>query len=251
MKSNPFGSWSKELVSIFKAVLMVVVTTIPLFLIGRAVLGEAVIALVYLIPVTWSGYKWGQLAGISAALTATLCFNFLFIPPFFTFAIGSLEGWLVLAIFLSVAIVVVGRIQASLSRAHEAVFMYELSAALANQRTPDAIAHALAHKIQFLFQASLVCVIYRPDRSLPAVVYSEPAETTCSNKPDRILPIYNSFGFTGEIQIWRGIVVELPPEEGRLLLNFAQQAGHAFERTDVNQMRRQINERLDRSSAGH
>ena len=40
---------------------------------------------------------------MSAALAAALAFDFLFIPPFYTFAVGSLEGWLVLAIFLAVA----------------------------------------------------------------------------------------------------------------------------------------------------
>ena len=118
------------------AVLTVVATTIPLVLIGRDTLGEAVIAMLYLVPVTWSANRWGQLPGISAALTAALAFDFLFIPPFYTFAVARLEGWLVLAIFLGVAIVVVERIQASLSQAREAVFMYEMSAAICGQRTP-------------------------------------------------------------------------------------------------------------------
>ena len=46
----------------------------------------------------------GAIAGISAAITAALAFDFLFIPPFYTFAVARLEGWLVLAIFLGVAI---------------------------------------------------------------------------------------------------------------------------------------------------
>ena len=85
---------------------------------------------------------------MSAALTAALCFDFLFIPPFYTFVVGSLEGWLVLVIFLAIAIVVVGRIQESLSKAREATFMYELSSALANVRTQDAVAHTTARYIQ-------------------------------------------------------------------------------------------------------
>jgi len=59
---------------------------------------------------------------VSAALTAALCFDFLFISPY-TFAVGSLEGWLVLVIFLAIAIVVIGSIQDSLSKAREATFM--------------------------------------------------------------------------------------------------------------------------------
>ena len=44
-------------------------------------------------------------------------FDYFFIPPFYTFAVGRLEGWLVLAIFLVVSIVVIGRIQSGLTKA--------------------------------------------------------------------------------------------------------------------------------------
>jgi two-component system sensor histidine kinase KdpD len=97
------------------AVLLVMATTFFLLLMGRNELGEAVIALAYLVPIIWSGYRWGQAPGISAALAAALAFDFLFIPPFYTFAIGRLEGWLVLAMFLAVAMILVGRFHASLS----------------------------------------------------------------------------------------------------------------------------------------
>ena len=213
------------------AMLAVATLTIPMFLIGRAALGEGVIALLYLVPVTWSASRWGLIPGISAASTAGLCFDFLFIPPFFTFAIGSLEGWLVLAIFLAVAIIVVELIQASLIKAHEAVFMYEMSIALSYQRTPEAVAYSVARQIQQLFQAALVNVIFHPDERAPSIAASEPANGTGRGKPDRIIPIVNSLGFVGEIQIWRGLYTELPPEDGRLLQDFAQQTARAFERT--------------------
>src|SRR5262245_42317377 len=118
-----------------KAVLAVAATTALMLLIGRDTLGEAVIALLYLVPIGWSASQWGQIGGMSAAIAAALTFNFLFIPPFYTFVIGSLEGVLVWVIFMAVAVVVVGRIQASLLRAQaserEAIFMYELSTTLA------------------------------------------------------------------------------------------------------------------------
>ena len=213
------------------AILTVAVTTIPLFLIGRAILGEAVIALVYLVPVAWSANRWGQLPGIVAALAAALTFDFLFIPPFYTFAVERLEGWLVLAIFLGVAIVVVERIQSSLTKARDAVFMYEMSAAICGQRTPEAVAYTVAKQIQQQFQAMLVNVVFQPDRHSPGVVISKPKDGTAKGKADRVLPIVNSWGLVGEIQIWRGLYSELPPEDGRLFQNFALQTARAFERT--------------------
>jgi K+-sensing histidine kinase KdpD len=231
MKPNRLMIRFNFLTASLLAVLTVLVTTIPLFIIGRNTLGEAVIALLYLVPVAWSANRWGQLPGISAALTAALAFDFLFIPPFFNFSVERLEGWLVLFIFLGVAIWVVERIQTSLTRAREATFMYEMSAALCGQRTPEAVAYTVAKQIQQLYQAMLVNVIFNPEKNIPSIVVSEPNGGSAKGRPDRVLPIVNSWGLVGEIQIWRGIYSELPPEDGRLLQNFALQTARAFERT--------------------
>ena len=211
--------------------LTVAAITLPMWLIGRAVLGEAVIGLLYLVPIAWSASKWGQVAGVSAALTAALLFDFLFIPPFYTFVVGSLEGWLVLVIFFAVAILVVGRIQDGLSKAREATFMYELSSALANVRTQDAVAHTVAKYIRQLFQASRVNVTFQQSKGSPRVTASEPQDGTQKDRPDRILPILNAWGLVGEIQIWRGEFVDLPAEDSHLFQNFILQTARAFERT--------------------
>ena len=104
------------LVNCIFSFLSVFVLTIILMLIGRDTLGEAVIALLYLVPVGWSAAQWGQGAGVCAAVSAALALDYFFIPPFYTFAVGRLEGWLVLTIFLVVSIVVIGRIQSGLSK---------------------------------------------------------------------------------------------------------------------------------------
>jgi K+-sensing histidine kinase KdpD len=219
-----------------RGMLTAIAITIPMWLIGRDVLGEAVISLLYLAPIAWSANKWGQAAGVSAALTASLCFDFLFIPPFYTFAVGSLEGWLVLFIFFAVAIVVVGRIQDSLSKAREATFMYELSSALANVRTQDAVAHTVARYIRQLFQASLVNVTFQQSKQSPRIAVSEPLDGTGKIQPDRILPILNAWGLVGEIQIWQGEFGDLPAADSHLLQNFTSQAARAFEHTHSSEM---------------
>lgn len=224
-----------------RGMLAVVAMTIPMWLIGRDVLGEAVIGLLYLAPIAWSASKWSQASGVSAALTAALCFDFLFIPPFYTFAVGSLEGWLVLVIFFAIAIVVVGRIQDSLSRAREATFMYELSSALANVRSQDAVAHTVARYVQQLFQAARVNVTFQQSKQAPRIAVGEPQNEVETGKPDRVLPLLNAWGLVGEIQIWRGEFAELPAEDGHLLQNFASQAARAFERTWSMEMEHQSN----------
>lgn len=213
------------------ALLLVFLTTFVLLLFGRNILGEGVIALVYLVPVIWSGYRWGQLPGMSAALAAALAFDFLFIPPFYTFSIGSLEGWLVLAIFLAVAAILVGRFEANLAKAREITFMYELSAILAGALTQDAVAHAVARYIRQLFQAALVNVIFQTSAHSPRIVISEPHDGRGPGRPDCLLPVLNAWGLIGEIQIWRGDYGKLPLEDSPLLQNFASQTAKALERT--------------------
>jgi K+-sensing histidine kinase KdpD len=224
-----------------RGMVSVLAATIPMWLIGRDVLGEAVIGFLYIALIAWSASRWGQAAGMGAALTAALCFDFLFIPPFYTFAVGSLEGWLVLVIFFTIAIVVVGRIQDSLSKAREATYMYELSSALANVRTQEAVAHTVARYIRQLFQATLVNVTFQQSKGSPRLAVSEPHDGEQKGRPDRVLPILNAWGLVGEIQIWHGEFGNLPSEDSHLLQNFSSQAARAFERTYVLEMEKIVN----------
>jgi K+-sensing histidine kinase KdpD len=235
MKNNRFSSFIRLFSDSLTAVLAVGITTVLLALIGRQTLGEAVIALLYLVPVAWSASHWGLGPGLSAALAAAMCFDFLFIPPFKTFAVGSLEGWLVLAIFLSVAVVMVELIQGSLIKAREAVYMYELSSALSGKRTPEAVARTVAQQIRQLFQAALVKVSVRPDSSSPSIVVEDPKDAAAQDKPDRIIPIENAWGLVGEIQIWRAEYANVPAEDSRLMRNFALQTAQALERLRLSE----------------
>jgi K+-sensing histidine kinase KdpD len=205
-----------------------------MLLIGRAQLGEAVIALLFLVPVGWSASRWGQGPGIFAALIAALAFDFFFIPPFYTFTVGSLEGWLVLGIFLLVAIVVVGRIQVNLSKARtserEAIAMYELSAALAGLRTQEAVAYTVARFIHERYWTNLVTVSIQPKNQPTEYAAYEPPNGILNGRPDRVLPLVNNWGLVGEIQIW-GKDMALPDAESRIFRNFAAQIGQAIERT--------------------
>jgi two-component system sensor histidine kinase KdpD len=233
MKRNRLPFTTKFYENSFYAVLSVAVTTLFLLLIGLDKLGEAVIALLYMVPVVWSAARWGQGPGVSAALAAALFFDFYFIPPFYTFAVGRLEGWLVLAIFLGVAIVVVGRIQTSLTKAQtserEAIFMYELSNTLASLQTQEAVTNAVARFLQQRYLTSLVRVSIQPKGQPTETAASEPRDGVDDGKPDVSLPILSAWNLVGVIQMWRG-EVELPSEESRLFQNFASQIGQALER---------------------
>jgi len=215
------------------AVGLVLATTALFLLIGRNVLGEGVVALLYLVPIAWSTTRWGQLPGLSAALTAALTFNFLFIPPFYTFEIGSVEGWLIFIIFFAVAAVIVGRIQYGLKRAQqrerEALFMYELSTSLAGARTSEAVARTLARQLQQMLQAELVQVVVEPDQSINSIMVGVPTSSSSAQNPDQVLPMLAPHRLVGEIRLWRGRT-PLPAANGILLQNFAEQGALAIER---------------------
>ena len=232
---NKFHFSQKIFADACRTTLLILAVTIFMQIIGREMLGEAVIALLYLVPIAWCANRWGQFAGTSAALAAALMFDFFFIPPFYTFSVGLLEGWLVLAIFLAVAIVVVGHIESSLQTAHEAVLMYDLSDALTGLRSQDAVARTSARFFRLFLQASQVRVIYHPGKNTPEIVVTEPMEGSDTRKPDRLLPILNVWGLIGEIQLWGNYDIALPSNDCRLFKNFAAQIGKAFERTQLYQ----------------
>jgi K+-sensing histidine kinase KdpD len=233
MKNHRRSEFTQLVTQCAKSVLLSAVVTLPMVMLGRDALGEAVIAMLYLLPVVWSSGRWGRLPGMCGALTAALAFDFFFIPPFYTFAVGRLEGWLVLAIFLATAIYVVERVRLPLSMAktsqRDATLMYELGMALAGLRSQDAVVHALAKSLQQMFLAALVEVVTWPDSQSPATVVKTPAGAAPSGKPDQVVPIIAAPGFVGEIHLWRGDGW-LPREDSRLLRDIAAQASIALER---------------------
>jgi hypothetical protein len=230
------------------AVLAISIVTLLFLSIGRSVLGEAVIAMLYLVPVIWSTVHWGHEPGTAAALTAALMFDFFFIPPFYTFTVGSLEGWLVLAIFLFVAIVVVRRIQAMLDRAqkseHEAMLMYELSSILAQARNRKALARGVAVFLQRRYLANLVTISIRVEGEAIETVAYEPSDGVLLGTPDRVLALLDTSGLAGEIQIWKG-EIELPAADSKLFRSFAAQVGQVLERIQSTDPDKYIKSILD------
>lgn len=203
---------------------------------GRDTLGEAVIGLLYLIPVGYSAARWGQWPGICAAIMAFLTFDFFFIPPYYTFTVGSLEGWLLLVIFLVVAVVIVGRIQTGIARAEarerETRLLYELSAALIGQYGVAAVAQTVANFLQQLFQAASVQVTALPARNGSGLTVTAGQPAPGGSRPARTIPLYSAAqGLMGEIGLWQAEDgLALPEATDRFLQTLATVSALAFER---------------------
>lgn len=104
---------SESVLHYLPAVLSIALTTALLNRLS-GLLDYHLFALLYLLPVGISTSLWGLGAGIIAALSAFLAFNYFFIEPNFTLAIHSAPDLIVLIVFLIVAVVMsqlVGRAQ--------------------------------------------------------------------------------------------------------------------------------------------
>ncbi len=239
MKTPDFLRFLKLAKESFSALAVISGTAFVLMTVQRQLIGEGVIAMIFLLAVAWSAYRWGLGGGMSAALSAALMFDFLFIPPFFTFTVARPEGILSLVIFFFAAIVMVERIQATLSAARaserEAILMYEFTTLLASLRSLDAITRRVAHFLQQRFMAAAVVVVIHPKGEKQTFSAGFPQDLAPTIKPDVILPLIASWGLVGEMQFWRGTELDLPSSESRLFQNVALQVGLAIERVQITE----------------
>jgi two-component system sensor histidine kinase KdpD len=106
----------------------------------RAVVPGA--APVYLLAVLAVGMLYGTAPAVATSVAAFLLYDFLFVPPVFTFTIASPDEWLNLLLLLAVA-VVIGRLaalqtqraQEAADRALEAEALFGVTSVLASTRT--------------------------------------------------------------------------------------------------------------------
>ncbi len=222
------------------SVALVFALTLVMLFIGAPTLGQGVIALLYLVPIGWCTLRWGQIAGVSAALTAALSFDFLFIPPYGTFTIGSLEGWLLLFLFIGATILVIGRIQSTLSewqnRERNATFLYEIVVAMASQANLEGIAQVIANQIQQRYMAKIVRVYLYDLGKFPALLMFAPKgpENLAKGNPDCVLPIVSDTTLIGEITIWKGSIA-LPQEDEPMVQTLLRQVAVAIDRAPIAQ----------------
>ncbi|MBI2213832.1 MAG: DUF4118 domain-containing protein [Acidobacteria bacterium] len=105
---------------------------------------ELTIGFAFLIAVLLLSLWGGGRAGAAASLIATACFNFFFIPPFYTFTIADPANWVALGTFLVTAVitsrlVTAARVQATTAEARrtelEALYGLSIDLFTATNRT--------------------------------------------------------------------------------------------------------------------
>lgn len=110
-------------------------------------INHTTVALTYLLAVLFVATLFGSRLAFAISVGAALCFNFFFLPPYFTLAVSQGENWVALAAFLITALVTGQlssyarrRAEESESRRHEIEKLYsELREAFARASEAEAL----------------------------------------------------------------------------------------------------------------
>jgi two-component system sensor histidine kinase KdpD len=142
---------------------------------ARAHLGEAHIALVFLLVVLGASAAGGRILGIATSLVAFLAFDWFFLPPYNTLLVRNPFDWLVLFVFLITSVVAAQLLyrarseRAAVERAEALREADKLKDALLaslshDLRTPLTTIKALAHELQPLGDERTFVIEEQADR---------------------------------------------------------------------------------------
>jgi two-component system sensor histidine kinase KdpD len=158
-----------------------VVTTAMLA--GRPILDTAHVSLVFLLVVLGGSAAGGRALGVTLAVTAFLAFNFLFLPPYYTFIIANPLDWLVLLVFLVTGVVaaqLLYRAQAEAADARQRAAEVDRLAALGAESLSAGRAEEALGAVARMIRTTLTideCEVYlfdEPARSITLVAHARP-----------------------------------------------------------------------------
>ena len=139
--------------------------------VGRALfpyLALVNLIMVYLLGVTWVAFRYGRQMSMIASFLSVLCFDFFFVPPYFTFAVADIEYIVTFAIILIVGFTI-AYLTDKLRRQNTAMrlredrtqALYAFSRDLSKSSYPDELFRIAIKHIQEFFKCR--AVIFIPD----------------------------------------------------------------------------------------
>ncbi len=130
-----------------------------------ATLGLTAMTLLYLLCVLWAAYIAGFPLALGTAILAFLLINFCFIEPLYTFRIASMQSWLMLLVFIAVALTVSSVMQQLKQQTRQAQlaaqqsrFFQSLAELFAAQSQPQALLEAGCQHMHAVFDLRVAVV---------------------------------------------------------------------------------------------
>ncbi|WP_447975420.1 DUF4118 domain-containing protein [Nitrospira sp. Kam-Ns4a] len=130
--------------------------------------GTANLIMLYLLGVTVVAARNGRGPSVLASILSVAAFDFLFVPPYWTFAVSDVQYLLTFGVMLVVGLLISGltartRQQAELARQRErrTAVLYALSRELATHRLVDNLTQAAVRHIREVFESQVA--VFLPD----------------------------------------------------------------------------------------
>ena len=190
---NRWREWSVSATSRPKEYATALLTVAAVTLVGLVTkdwTGYSAVSLFFLTAVILLGLFVGQGPILLAATLSALTWNFLFIPPIFTFRIDKFEDGLMFGIFFVVALVtgrLTGRLRAQerveRQREQRATALYHLTRAIAIARSADEVLRNATAQVQELFGARLA--IFTEDPAQAGRLVLHPAATYVADEKEQ------------------------------------------------------------------
>jgi two-component system, OmpR family, sensor histidine kinase KdpD len=159
--------------AMLRAVVGVTAATAAGFLV-RDVLSTADLAMLFVVAIAVAGAHPHPAAGVVAAVLSIICFDFIFVPPYYTFAVSDVRYVLTFAVMLGAGIVVsrlTSRLQrashSAATRARETTALLNVARDLAAATTPDEAAHATTMHLRDVTHRDVVVLMPAPSTGRP------------------------------------------------------------------------------------
>ena len=268
-RRTPFSPWP------YVVALAAVSIALGAALLIHPFLGVENIDLVFLTGVVMVAVRLGLLPSLFASLVSSLCYNFFFLQPVYTFTITDATNLAAFFFFMLIAILVSNvaarvRTQAvtATERARTTGYLYSFSSKLAGTATLDDVLWAIAYQIALMLHVRVVLLLpeagvltvkggYPPEdeldpADLAAAKWAWSNEQVAGRSSDTLpgarrlfIPMRTSRGLVGVMGIdddRTGPI--LTPDQTRLLDALIDQGALAIERVrlveDVDQVRRTV-----------
>ena len=229
------------------------------------------LVMVYLLAVVIAAVYLGRGPAIFASLLGVLTFDFLFVHPFYTFAVADTE-YIITFIGLFLVGVVISQLTARASeqaeaarqREAETAELYDLSRDLASAADIETILSVLQKHMEQTFSRNIAVLLPESNHLVTRALskemtlneeelavadwvyrHAEPAGRHTNTLPAaqlRYLPLKTSKGVVGVLGVGkpRTSDSDLSPAQRRLMEAFANQGAQAIERAQLEEQNRQI-----------